>query len=175
MILNEIVPNLNVINSSAFNGPMNTMSGFNSMSHPGNPHHTVAAMTPVTPIATSATMPMTHAAVPAGSSCIIGQQRDPSAAVGGYSCMSRSTATGYDHPALSPYSRHANMGSVGLTHNAMTSGASAMASATHSYHQSMNGTIQYGSHNSHNSTGNLHMLTCLLLDSTYLFHSFLQV
>lgn len=117
------------------------MSGFNTMGHPGN--GVGGAMAPITPIAT-ATMPMTHATIPNGS-CL--QQRDPS--VSSYSCMSRSS--GYDIP-LSPYNRHGSMG-VGLGNNPMgpTGTSVAMASATHSYHQTMNG--QYGAHNSHNSTG----------------------
>jgi len=125
--------------SSAFNG-MNSMAGFNTMSHGGN-HVGGAAMTPVTPIATP-TVPMTHAAVPNGS-CI--QQRDPG--VSSYSCMSR--AAGYDI-SLGPYNRHASMG---LGHNPMGPSATsvAMATATHNYHQSVNS--QYAIHNSHNSTG----------------------
>ena len=129
-----------LFNSSAFNG-MNSMAGFNTMSHGGN-HVGGAAMTPVTPIATP-TVPMTHAAVPNGP-CI--QQRDPT--VSSYSCMSR--AGGYDI-SLGPYNRH---GSMGLGHNPMGPSATsvAMATATHNYHQSVNS--QYAIHNSHNSTGN---------------------
>ena len=180
---------LSIVDSSAFNG-MNSMAGFgNGMvaQHLVGGHHAVAAMTPVTPVASASTAPMTHgvAVASAGASCVglvqqqqqqqqqqqhdqqqqqqqQQQQRDAvtswragsgAGAAGGYETHS----SAYQHHHQHHHHHHHRHMSGEPAHNVMVGpvavSSSAMASATHSYHQSMNGAIQYASHNSHNSTG----------------------